>query len=52
MIIQLVGEAAKKYRHYLEQFRVVTGKDPGPSERTEAFFCARSKDPWSRPHWI
>ena len=49
--IRLAGDAALKYRGFLEDYRQKTGKEPGPVERTEAFFCARSEDPWNRPTW-
>lgn len=50
-LIQLKGEAAEKYRGYLQDYRQKTGQEPGPAERTEAFFCARSSDPWNYPSW-
>lgn len=50
-LIQLKNEAADKYRGFLEAYRQKTGREPGPAERTEAFFCARSNDPWNRPAW-
>lgn len=50
-LIQLKREAATKYRSFLETYRQQTGQEPGPAERTEAFFCARSNNPWSRPAW-
>lgn len=51
-MIQLQGHQAAAYREYLSQYRSLTGKEPGPIERTEAFFCAISSDPWDRPSWI
>jgi hypothetical protein len=51
-IIQLKGEVANSYRSFLESYRTRTGKEPTAIERTEAFACAVSKDPWKRPHWI
>lgn len=50
-LIQLRGEAAEAYRSYLQGYRLWAGKEPGPVERTEAFFCARSGNPWTRPAW-
>ena len=51
-LIQLQGKAAELYRGYLETYRNRSGKEPTAIERTEAFFCARSSDPWKRPWWI
>ena len=51
-LIQLHGEQASKYREWLQMYREKMDKEPGPTERTEAFFCARSRDPWSRPSWV
>lgn len=51
-LIQLTGKAAELYRDYLQTYRNRTGKEPTAIERTEAFICARSNDPWKRPHWI
>lgn len=50
-LITLTGETANKYRSFLQTFRDKMGKEPTASERTEAFFCARSKDPWELPVW-
>lgn len=50
-LIRLTGAAAEKYRGFLQDYRQKTGQEPGPVERTEAFFCARSTDPWNRPTW-
>jgi hypothetical protein len=50
-LIQLQGEQAVKYRSFLNTYRNVKGKEPGPVERTEAFVCAISNDPWKRPSW-
>ena len=51
-IIQLKGKQADDYRSYLQTYRNRTGKEPTAIERTEAFVCARSNDPWKRPSWI
>jgi hypothetical protein len=40
------------YRIYLQMYRDRYNREPGAVERTEAFFCARSTDPWKRPHWV
>jgi len=50
-LIHIEGIEADKYRGYLKAYRTKTGKEPGPLERTEAFLCARSKDPWRIPDW-
>jgi hypothetical protein len=51
-IIQLQGEQAQSYTSFLASYRKNTGKEPTAVERTEAFFCAISNDPWKRPSWI
>lgn len=51
-IIQLEGKAATLYRECLDAYRRKTGKEPTAIERTEAFICARSNDPWKRPWWV
>lgn len=50
-IIELTGVAAEKFQRFLWEFRYKTGREPGPQQRTEAFFCARSDDPWDVPSW-
>lgn len=50
-LIQLEGATAEKYRGYLTDYRNKTGKEPTAIERTEAFFCARSNNPWDLPSW-
>ncbi len=50
-LILLEGETASKYRGFLAAYRQQSGCEPGSKERTEAFFCARSTDPWDRPSW-
>lgn len=51
-LIQLNGMAADKYRQWLDAYKAKTGREPGPEQRTEAFFCARSTNDWDRPSWI
>lgn len=51
MIIELRGATAEKFKKYLWEFRCKTGREPGPEQRAEAFFCARSSDPWEIPSW-
>lgn len=51
-LIKLKGEVADKYKKYLQSYRKLTGKEPGPSERIEAFFCASSKNTWEMPTWM
>lgn len=50
-IIQLNQIDGEKYRSFLDTYRNRIGKEPGPVERTEAFFCARSKNPFDMPWW-
>lgn len=50
-LIQLEGVAATKYRNFLDSYRQKMGQEPGPTERTEAFFCSLSNDPWCLPAW-
>ncbi len=50
-IITLKADKGEKYRNYLRKYREVTGKEPGPLERTEAFFCATSTSDWDLPYW-
>lgn len=50
-LMQLQDDVAEKYRGFLQEYRQQTGKEPGAAQRTEAFFCARSRDPWDRPTW-
>jgi len=49
--IQLKWETAERYRSFLYTYRQITGKEPGPIERTEAFICASSKNLFERPYW-
>lgn len=51
-LVQLQGQQAANYRSYLESYRKRNGMEPTAIERTEAFFCAISNDPWKRPSWI
>lgn len=51
-IIQLTGEAAKKYKSYLDNYRKMSGKEPTAIQRTEAFFCAKSNNGWDMPSWM
>lgn len=51
-LIKMKDETANKYCRFLDTYRKLTGKEPGPSERTEAFFCAKSTDNWKSPSWI
>lgn len=51
-IVQLQGRQAANYRSYLDAYRKRNGMEPTAVERTEAFFCAISNDPWKRPSWI
>lgn len=51
-LIQLTQEQGNSYRSFLATYRQKTGKEPTAVERTEAFICARSTDPWKRPSWI
>jgi hypothetical protein len=50
-IIQMTEEQGNSYRCFLNDFRTKFNKEPGPQERTEAFFCARSNNPWNLPSW-
>jgi hypothetical protein len=50
--IKMTATQGESYRTYLCMYRERCGKEPGPVERTEAFFCARSRDPWKRPSWV
>jgi hypothetical protein len=47
-LIQLKGQAAEDYQGWLRLYKRVTGKDPGPGQRTAAFFAATNG---TRPYW-
>jgi hypothetical protein len=50
-IIQLKGAEAIRFQNFLKLYREKYNKDPGPVERTEAFFCARSVNQPCLPFW-
>lgn len=52
MLIKLNDHDGNRYRYFLQLYRQRTNKEPGLFERTEAFFCARSENPWNTPYWI
>lgn len=49
-LIQMPPLVAARYKNYLAAYKAKTGKEPGPSERTEAFICANKGD--RLPHWM
>ena len=50
-LIQMTAKQGLRYRYYLNVYRIKFNKEPDAQARTEAFFCARSNDPWKFPDW-